>query len=43
MLQDGDTALMRAVRSRHELIVRQLLDKGSKVAVYDKVRFVTSL
>lgn len=36
-LQDGDTPLMRAVRNRHELIVRQLLDKGARVAAFDKV------
>lgn len=35
--QDGDTPLMRAVRNRYELIVRQLLDKGARVAVFDKV------
>ena len=39
-LQDGDTPLMRAVRNRHELIVRMLLDKGAKVHAYDKVRWV---
>ncbi len=37
MLQDGDTPLMRAVRNRFEMIVRLLLDKGAKVAVFDKV------
>ena len=36
-LQDGDTPLMRAVRTRNELCVRFLLDKGAKVGVYDKV------
>ena len=28
---------MRAVRTRNELCVRFLLDKGAKVGVYDKV------
>ena len=41
-LQDGDTPLMRAVRTRNELCVRFLLDKGAKVGVYDKVSVVSN-
>ena len=36
--KDGDTPLMRAVRNRHEMVVRMLLDKGARVSVFDKVR-----
>ena len=33
---------MRAVRTRNELCVRFLLDKGAKVGVYDKVSVVSN-
>ena len=36
-MQDGDTPLLRAVRSRNLDMVRILLDKGAKVSATDKV------
>ena len=36
-MQDGDTALIKATRTRNLDIVRVLLDKGAKVSATDKV------
>ena len=41
-LQDGDTPLLRAVKSRNVDIVKALLDKKATVSVADKViRLIT--
>ena len=35
--QEGDTPLLKAVRSRNFEIVKHLLDKGAKISMTDKV------
>ena len=38
-VQDGDTPLLRAVKSRNLEIVKALLDKKASVSATDKVRY----
>ena len=35
--KDGDTPLMKAIRTRHTDLVELLLDKGARVSAVDKV------